>query len=161
MNQYVIINSISVIWHKNRLLRIVCTRLKEGSTSKGGYLMPKSFKITLVTQGILIAAITSLILTLILSIIYFFSSIQESTLHSLVSIAISVFAATILVSYQAGSKGLVYGLAIGFGFFILSVIVYYIFYSGNPSWLFLLVKALVSIVAGILGGTLGAVLKRN
>ena len=123
--------------------------------------MPKSFKIALVTQGILIAAITSLILTLILSIIYYFSSIQESTLHSLICIAISVFSASMLVSYQAGSKGLIYGLSIGFGFFILSVIVYYIFYSGNPSWLFLLLKALVSLLTGALGGTIGAVLKRN
>lgn len=123
--------------------------------------MPNSFRISLVTQGILIAAITSLILTLILSIIYYFSSVQESTLHSLICIAISVFSASVLVSYQAGSKGLIYGLSIGIGFFILSIIVYYIFYSGNPSWLFVLAKALVSLVAGALGGTIGAVLKRN
>ncbi|KUO67024.1 MAG: hypothetical protein APF84_17690 [Gracilibacter sp. BRH_c7a] len=123
--------------------------------------MPNSYRLTLVTQGILIAALASLILTIFLSIIYYFSSIQESTLHSIVCIAISVFLASALVSYQAGSKGIIYGLSIGLGFFILSIIVYYIFYSGSPSWLVLLEKALASLVAGVLGGIVGAVFKRG
>lgn len=123
--------------------------------------MPKSFQISLVTQGIVIAAITSLLLTLILSIIYYFSSTQESSLHSLICIAISVFLGALIAANQAGSKGLIYGLAIGFGFFILSVLVYYIFYEGSPSWWVILQKALVSIVTGGLGGTVGAILKRT
>ena len=123
--------------------------------------MPKSFHISLVTQGIVIAAITSLLLTLVLSIIYYFSSIQESTLHSLICIAISVFIGALFAANQAGSKGLIYGLSIGFGFFLLSVIVYYIFYEGNPSWWVILQKFLVSLIAGSLGGTIGAILKRN
>ena len=123
--------------------------------------MPKSFSISLVAQGIVIAAVASLILTLILSLVYFFTSVQESALHSFVSIAISVFGASLLIAYQAGSKGLIYGLTIGLGFFVLSLIVSLIFYSGSLSWLIVLEKALVSHVAGVLGGTLGAVLKRN
>lgn len=123
--------------------------------------MSKSLQISLVSQGIVIAAIVSLILTLILSVIYYFSSIQESTLHSIIILAVSVFVASMLVAYQAGSKGILYGLSIGLGFFVLSIIVSYIFYSGNPSWIIVLEKALVSMIAGVLGGTIGAVLKRN
>lgn len=122
--------------------------------------MPKSFQITLVIRGILVAAVISLILTMLLSLIYFFSSVQESMIHSLVVGGLSVLLASFYVSHLSGSRGLIYGIAVGLGFFLLSIVIYYIFYDGNP-WLKIILQKLgVYVLSGAIGGTIGAVLKR-
>ncbi|RNC29749.1 MAG: hypothetical protein AWM53_00367 [Candidatus Dichloromethanomonas elyunquensis] len=122
--------------------------------------MGKSFKIFQVCKGILIALLISLVFTILLSIVYYFTLIQESLIHSLVISGLSILFASFYVSYQAGSKGLIYGLSIGFGFFLLSIVIYFIFYKGNPSAIILAEKAVVSLIAGALGGTVGVVIKR-
>jgi len=122
--------------------------------------MAKSLEISQVTKGILIAVIISFLLTLLLSLVYFFTSVQESLIHTLVISGISVIAASFYIAYRSGRKGLIYGLAIGFGFLVFSLIIYYIFYEGNPSWKILLEKGLVDLIAGALGGTIGAILKK-
>jgi len=122
--------------------------------------MSKSFEISLAAKGVAAALIISFILTLVLSLVYYFTSLQESALYSLLVAGVSVLAASFYFTFKAGSKGLIYGLTIGIGFFILSVIIFYIFYIGNPSWLVLLEKFVVSLITGIVGGTLGAVFKR-
>lgn len=121
--------------------------------------MSKSFDISHVTKGILMAVIIYFVLTLILSLIYYLTSISESLIHTLITAGFSVLVASFYVSFKTGSKGLFYGLTIGLGFFLLSIIIYYIFYDGNPSWKILLEKFLVSLVTGMLGGTVGSVLK--
>jgi putative membrane protein (TIGR04086 family) len=122
--------------------------------------MPKPFQILLVAKGIVIAAVITLVLTLILSLVYYFTSVQESMLHSFLCLAIGITSASIYTSLEAGSKGLIYGLAVGFGFFLITLIVHLVFYTDNPSWLVLIEKLLISLAAGALGGTLGALLKR-
>ncbi|NLI93660.1 MAG: TIGR04086 family membrane protein [Peptococcaceae bacterium] len=122
--------------------------------------MGKSFEILRVCKGILIALLISFILTILLSAVYYFTSIQESTIHSLITAGISVLFASFYISYQSGSKGLIYGISIGVGYFILSIIIFYIFYEGNPSLIILGEKFLASLVAGGLGGTIGAIVKR-
>ncbi len=123
--------------------------------------MSKSFEVSLAAKGILIAIIISLVLTFLLSLIYYFTSVQESMIYSLLTTGISVLAASFYISSRSGSKGLFYGLTIGIGFFILSIIIFYIFYIGNPSWLILLQKLLVSVLTGMIGGITGAILKSN
>lgn len=122
--------------------------------------MPKSFELSRVTKGILIAAIVSIVLTILLSLIYFFTSLQESLIYSFIIAGISVFAASFYVAVQTGTKGFFYGLTIGLGFFLFSIIIYYIFYDGNPSWKIVLEKFIFSIIPGTIGGTIGAILKR-
>lgn len=122
--------------------------------------MSKSFETSLVTKGILITVIISFILTLVLGLVYFFTSIQNSGIHSIIIVGVSVLIASIYTAFRAGSKGLIYGVLIGLGFFLLSLVVYYIFYEGSPSWRILLEKCLVSLITGAIGGTIGAILKR-
>ncbi|NLM21367.1 MAG: TIGR04086 family membrane protein [Peptococcaceae bacterium] len=121
--------------------------------------MSKSFDIAMAAKGILLAVFLSLLFTVVLGLIYYFTSIQESITASLVTAGLSVLVASLYISYKTGSKGLYYGLAIGIGFFLLSIIIFYIFYIGNPSWPILLLKFLVSLITGIFGGTIGAILK--
>lgn len=122
--------------------------------------MAKPFEISPAAKGILIALILSFILSLFLSVIYYFTSVQESLIHSLIIAGISVLAASFYVAYQAGSKGLIYGLIIGTGFFLLTIIVYLIFYDGSPSWKIILEKIAVSLASGAIGGTVGVILKK-
>ncbi|UWG95607.1 TIGR04086 family membrane protein [Dehalobacter sp. DCM] len=122
--------------------------------------MPKSFQLSLVAKGIVMAIVISFLLTIILSLLYFFTSLQESMLYSLLAAGIGVLAASIYISYQAGTKGIIYGLAIGIGFFLISIIIYYIFYTGEPSWKIILEKVLVTPIAGAVGGTVGAISRR-
>lgn len=122
--------------------------------------MSRSLEISRITKGILITVIFSLILTFLLSLIYFFTSLQESSLHFVIIAGISVLFASFYVSFQSGSKGLFYGLVIGLGFFILSIIIHYLFYDNNYSLRVVLSKFIVSLSSGIIGGTIGAILKR-
>ena len=121
--------------------------------------MSKSFDIVMAAKGILIAVFLSLLFTVALGLIYYFTSIQESITASLVTAGLSVLIASFYISYRTGSKGLYYGLAIGVGFFVLSIIIFYIFYIGNPPWPILTLRFLISLIAGIFGGTIGAILK--
>lgn len=122
--------------------------------------MSKSFQISLVAKGIVIAIVISFILTIVLSLLYFFTSLQESFLYSLLAAGIGVLAASIYISYQAGTRGIIYGLSVGIGFFLISIVIFYIFYAGDPSWKVILEKVLISPVSGVIGGTIGAICKR-
>jgi putative membrane protein (TIGR04086 family) len=131
-----------------------------GIIGKGGFSMAKSFEISQVSKGVFIAVICSFVLTLLLSVLYFFTDVQESLIHTLIIGGLSVLIGSFTIAFQSGSKGLIYGLAVGFGFFLFSIVIYYIFYEGNPTLKILLEKLLVSLVTGALGGTLGAILKK-
>ncbi|HHV64167.1 MAG TPA: TIGR04086 family membrane protein [Peptococcaceae bacterium] len=122
--------------------------------------MAKFFEISAVIKGVLIAAILSLGLTLLLSIIYYFTSLQESLIHSLIIIGLSVLVASFYVAFRSGSKGLFYGLTIGSSYFLLNLLIYYIFYEGDPSWKTILVKLAFSLFPGAIGGTVGVILKK-
>lgn len=121
--------------------------------------MSKSFEIPLVGKGILIAVVISLILTLVLSLIYFFTSVSESFIYSLLCAGIGVFAASFYIANKAGSKGLIYGISIGLGFFLFTIITFFIFYSEAPSLKIIVQKLLICLFSGGLGGIIGAVIK--
>ena len=121
--------------------------------------MSKPFRIVLIAKGILIAAIISLLLTIILGALYYFTSLSESVIYTICCNAIGILISSIYTSYKAGSKGLIYGISIGGGFVILTIIVYLIFSSFTPSITILAEKVLVSLVSGGIGGSIGALIK--
>jgi len=123
--------------------------------------MAKSFEISRVFKGTLIALILSFVFTLLLGVIYHLTALQESIIHAFITAGISVLLASFFISFQSGSKGLIYGISIGLGFFIFSIILYYIFYDSSPSLLIVLEKALLSLLTGAVGGTVGAILKKS
>ncbi len=122
--------------------------------------MAKSFEIFQVSKGVLISVVCSFVLTLLLSVLYYFTDVQESLIHTLIISGLSVLIGSFYIAFQSGSKGLIYGLSVGFGFFLFSMLIYYIFYEGSPTLRILLEKLFVSMVTGALGGTLGAILKK-
>jgi len=122
--------------------------------------MSKSFDVLMAIKGIILALFISLVLTIILGLIYYFTSLQESMTFTLATAGLSVLISSFYITYKIGSKGLIYGLIIGFGFFVLSIVIFYIFYIGNPTWPVLILKLLISLIACMLGGTIGAILKK-
>jgi putative membrane protein (TIGR04086 family) len=122
--------------------------------------MSKPFQLSLVTKGIALAIVISFLLTVVLSLVYFFTSVQESVLYSLLTAGIGVFIASFYIAYQSGARGLLYGLAIGIGFFVVTILIYYIFYTGDPSWKILLEKVLISPISGAIGGSIGVLTKK-
>lgn len=122
--------------------------------------MPKSFKLSLVVKGILISALFALVLSLLFSLILTFTRIPESTLSLQIIYGISVFSGAALTSYQAGAKGLYYGLTVGVGFILFLLLVSAILISGSPAWLGIGEKTIISLVCSAVGGIIGAVLKR-
>ncbi|AHF06757.1 TIGR04086 family membrane protein [Desulfitobacterium metallireducens] len=122
--------------------------------------MPKSFKLSLVVKGILISALFALILSLLFSLILTFTRIPESELSLRIIYGISVFFGAALTSYQSGTKGLYYGLAVGVGFILFLLLVSAILISSSPAWLGIGEKTVISLVWSAIGGVIGAILKR-
>lgn len=122
--------------------------------------MPKSFKFSFVLKGILISALFALILSLFLSLILAFTSLPESTSSFSIIFGISVFLGAALTSYQAGTKGLYYGLTVGVGFVLFLLFISSILNSASPAWLKVGEKAIVSLICSAIGGIVGAIFKR-
>ncbi|WP_425802014.1 TIGR04086 family membrane protein [Desulfitobacterium sp. Sab5] len=122
--------------------------------------MPTSFKFSLVAKGILISVLFALILSLFFSLLLAFTSIPESELLFKFIFGISVFLGAAFASYQAGAKGLYYGLAIGIGFILFLLLVFAVLAPSSPSWLNFGEKSIISLVCSSLGGIIGAILKR-
>ena len=122
--------------------------------------MSKSFNITSVIKGVLIAVILSLGFNLMLSLVYYFTSLQESLIHSLIITALSVLTASFYVAYLSGSKGLFYGLTIGIGTFLMNLLIFNMFFVGDPTWKVVLLKMAFNVFPGAIGGSMGVILKR-
>ncbi|CAA7601270.1 Protein of unknown function (DUF3792) [Acididesulfobacillus acetoxydans] len=123
--------------------------------------MSKSFQLSLVFKGILLAAILALILALGLGVLLSLTSITESGLAVTGIMVFSIFIASVLSARQAGSKGLYYGLLIGLGYVVLLLLVAGIFRDTAPSPLSVAEKLLQALVAGGIGGITGVLLSRG
>lgn len=122
--------------------------------------MLKSFQFSLVLKGTLLAAILALSLSLICGVLLAFTSLPESELSINIIFGASIFIAAFITAHQAGTKGLYYGLAIGFGFIILVLIISAVFWSETPSWLRMGEKSIVALVSGGVGGIVGVLLPK-
>jgi putative membrane protein (TIGR04086 family) len=122
--------------------------------------MPKTFHLSLVFKGILIAAGIALILSLLFSLLLSFTSLPESDLIVNIIFGVSVFSGAGLTAYHAGIKGLYYGLGTGIGFIFFLLIIFAILAPGSPSWVLFGEKTIISILSGGLGGVLGVLFKR-
>lgn len=122
--------------------------------------MSKSFHFSLVIKGILIAAVIALILSLLFSLLLSFTPLPESELSLNIILGLSIFLGAAMTAYQAGMRGLYYGLATGVGFVLFLLLIFAILTPGSPSWIRFGEKAILSLVSGGIGGILGVVAKR-
>ena len=117
--------------------------------------MFKSFQLSLILKGILVATILALLLSLVFGFLLSYTSLPESELSINIIFGASIFVAAFITAHQAGTKGLYYGLAIGLGFILLVLILSAIFWSETPSWLKMGEKTILALVSGGVGGIIG------
>ena len=122
--------------------------------------MFKSFQFSLVLKGILLAAILAMLFTLAFGLLLSFTSFPESDLSINLIFGASILVAGFITAYQAGTKGLYYGLAVGLGFIILVLVLSAIFWSDTPSWLRMGEKTILALVSGGVGGIAGVLFHR-
>ncbi|SPF33170.1 putative membrane protein [Candidatus Desulfosporosinus infrequens] len=117
--------------------------------------MFKSFQLSLILKGILVATILALLLSLVFGLLLTYTSLPESELSINIIFGASIFVAAFMAAHQAGTKGLYYGLAIGLGFILMVLILSAIFWSETPAWLKIGEKTILALVSGGVGGILG------
>ncbi len=122
--------------------------------------MSKSFQFSLAFKGIIAAAVLALFLALAYGLLLSLTSLPESSLAITVIVLMSIFVSALLVAYQAGAKGLYYGLFVGFGFILLLLLISAVFIDTPPSWLKVGERSILSLVAGGCGGILGVLVRR-
>ena len=117
--------------------------------------MSKSFQLTLILKGILLATILALLMSLVFGVLLSFTSLPESDLTINIIFATSIFVGAFITAHQAGTRGLYNGLAVGLGFILLVFILSAIFWSDTPSWLRMGEKSIIALVSGGVGGIIG------
>jgi len=106
--------------------------------------------------GILNSIILAIALSILLGIVFFFTSMRETMLPALaaVIIVVSVFWGGRITAKRIGSKGLILGAGVGLAFFVLTGIV--TFFDGASFIFSSIIKQFgLCLVAGALGGIFG------
>jgi putative membrane protein (TIGR04086 family) len=123
--------------------------------------MSKSFQFSLILKGILLASILALVMSLVFAVLLAYTSVPESALSINIIYCSSVFIAAFITAYQAGTKGLYHGLAVGLGFVLMVLILSFVFLSGAPSWLKMGEKTILALVSGGIGGIIGVLFPQS
>ncbi|KAF1084673.1 hypothetical protein SPSYN_02452 [Sporotomaculum syntrophicum] len=108
-------------------------------------------------KGLLAALIITVLGSALLGIIYYVTSIGETTLPLTSSILyyISIFAGSVLAARWAGCKGLVHGIGVALLFMLLSWLIGHFLLHTSLTAGVSLQKAVISCLAGAVGGVLG------
>ncbi|KUO75585.1 MAG: hypothetical protein APF81_27615 [Desulfosporosinus sp. BRH_c37] len=123
--------------------------------------MSKSFQFSLILKGILLASISAMIMSLIFGVLLSYTSLSESELWINIIFGTSIFIASFITAYQAGTRGLYYGLGVGLGVILLILILSSILWSDTPSWLKLGEKTILALVSGGIGGIIGVLFPQS
>jgi len=123
--------------------------------------MSKSFQFSLILKGVVLASILAMLMSLVFGVLLSLTSLPESELSINIIFGTSIFIAAFITAYQAGTKGLYYGLAVGVGFILVVLILSSIFWADTPSWLRLGEKTIVALVSGGIGGIIGVLFPRS
>ena len=123
--------------------------------------MSKSFQFSLILKGILLASILAMLMSLVFGALLSYTSLPESEMSISIIFGTSIFVAAFITAYQAGTRGLYYGLAVGLGFILLVLILSSIFWSDTPSWLKMGEKTILALISGGIGGIIGVLFPQS
>ncbi|MHB1418097.1 MAG: TIGR04086 family membrane protein [Bacillota bacterium] len=115
-----------------------------------------------VVKGTVYAMLLSLVLTLLTGLVLYFTALSESAIPtiSIIILASSIFAGGVSAGRSAVTRGLWQGALVGLIFFILTILFTFFSVPGQMGTSGLLVKSIVSLISGGLGGVLGVSLQR-
>jgi putative membrane protein (TIGR04086 family) len=119
-----------------------------------------SFRLLPVFAGVIYASIFFVAGHILAGLLYYLTPLAEETLPWMAGSIYfaSVLAASALVTFRAGGKGLYYGLSVAAGFFFLARVLETEFFPSS-SWTFTTAQqAALALTSGIAGGMLGAFL---
>ncbi|MTI81048.1 MAG: TIGR04086 family membrane protein [Firmicutes bacterium] len=113
--------------------------------------------LTAICYGTLATVTVAVILSTSFGVIYFLTSISESTLPWVSSsiLCVSAFLGSIYASQRVGAKGLYHGIGVGIMFFIFIWIVAGFFLAGNLFLTGFITKLVLTLLSGAAGGVLG------
>ncbi len=115
-----------------------------------------------ILKGVLAALIITVLGSALLGIAYHVTSLGEKTLPLTSSILyyISIFAGSVLAARWAGYKGLVHGIGVAVIFMLLSWLIGHFLLNTAAAAGVVLQKAIISCLAGAVGGVLGVGISR-
>jgi len=110
-----------------------------------------------VGQGLVMAVLGVIALSLFAAVLFYFTNLSEALLPWATAFALffGVGYGAAAASRRAGGKGLWHGLAVGLGFFLITVLVSALFLSEPLTLLGLGAKLLITAAGGVLGGIFG------
>ncbi|KGG81518.1 hypothetical protein Y919_00730 [Caloranaerobacter azorensis H53214] len=112
-------------------------------------------------KGVLISIAISIICIIVLAVILTYTSLSESVVPILNSIImiVSIALGAIYTSVRIKKKGWLNGAIIGLLYFILLILVSYIFIRSYKINSHVIIKGIVAIITGAVGGMIGVNLK--
>ncbi len=115
-----------------------------------------------ILKGVLAALIITVLGSALLGIAYYATSLGEKTLPLTSSILyyISIFAGSVLAARWAGYKGLVHGIGVAVIFMFLGWLIGHFLLHTTAAAGVVLQKAIISCLAGAVGGVLGVGVSR-
>lgn len=115
------------------------------------------FNFSALLRGTLYAIVLSVLGSGVMGMVYFLTSLSESTLPWLASsiLFLSVMVGGGAAARKVGSNGLYHGLGVGIMFFLLSLFLALVFLPATVLFIPMLQKLLLALAAGALGGMLG------
>ncbi|MHB1126425.1 MAG: TIGR04086 family membrane protein [Bacillota bacterium] len=121
-----------------------------------------TIRVHAVVKGTIYALLVSLVFTLLTGLILYFTSLPESSIPSIsmIILAVSIFAGGASAGKSAGARGLWQGGLVGLVFFILTILFAFISIPGQLGAGSLLIKGIVCLISGGLGGVLGVSLRK-
>ncbi len=108
-------------------------------------------------KGILLSMAVSIVALVILSVFVFFMDISDNTVSVLVFAitAVSVLAGAFVLAKNIECGGLVNGLALAVGYFLVLLVVSLAIEGGVSFSVQNIIRLLIALAAGMLGGVLG------
>jgi len=110
-----------------------------------------------IIRGFTWALLISVILSLIITLLLYFTSVSETLLPSFATLIffISILLGSTISARHAGNRGLIHGLIVGLLYLTFSLILSLLISTDPFSWLLFAKKITYTFIGGALGGVVG------
>ncbi|KJS22569.1 MAG: hypothetical protein VR72_05970 [Clostridiaceae bacterium BRH_c20a] len=114
-------------------------------------------KVNSIIRGFTWALLISVILSLIITLLLYFTSVSEALLPSFATLIffISILLGSTISARHAGNSGLIHGLVVGLLFLTFSLILSLLISTDPFSWFLFAKKITYTFIGGALGGVIG------
>lgn len=124
--------------------------LGEGDGSAG-------FSARMAWGGVGLAAILGIVVSIVSSAVVYFTGLDERAMSSVLNVGtfLVLGVSGFVTARRARSHGLLYGLAVGFGYVVVTLALSFSMFSPFPGLAALMKRAVFALLAGAIGGVMG------